>query len=101
MDAVPGLGVEPLPAMRPLVADRLPFLTHPGWLSQPGVHTAREDRPRARVPPAVGTMDLMAFVAHWGLALAFSAVLLEQYGFPVLAATILVAGGALAADGTM
>jgi membrane protein DedA with SNARE-associated domain/rhodanese-related sulfurtransferase len=46
-------------------------------------------------------MDLMAFVAHWGLALAFSAVLLEQYGFPVLAATILVAGGALAADGTM
>lgn len=46
-------------------------------------------------------MNLIAFVAHWGLALAFVAVLLEQYGLPVLAATILVAAGALAGDGLM
>jgi membrane protein DedA with SNARE-associated domain/rhodanese-related sulfurtransferase len=46
-------------------------------------------------------MELMAFVAKWGLALAFTSVLLEQYGLPVLAATILVAAGALADDGLM
>ena len=46
-------------------------------------------------------MDLLDLLAHWGLALVFGSVLLEQVGFPLPAAPILVASGALAAGEIM
>lgn len=46
-------------------------------------------------------MDLIAQLAAWGVPLVFAAVLLEQSGLPVPAPPILVAAGALAADGAM
>ena len=46
-------------------------------------------------------MDLLDLLARWGLALVFGSVLLEQVGFPLPAAPILVASGALAASEIM
>lgn len=46
-------------------------------------------------------MDLLDLLARWGLALVFGSVLLEQVGFPLPAAPILVASGALAAGEIM
>lgn len=44
-------------------------------------------------------MDPLGLFGHWGLALVFGSVLLEQGGLPVPAAPILLAAGALADDG--
>jgi membrane protein DedA with SNARE-associated domain/rhodanese-related sulfurtransferase len=46
-------------------------------------------------------MDLLDLLSRWGLALVFGSVLLEQSGFPLPAAPILVASGALTARDMM
>ena len=46
-------------------------------------------------------MDPLDLLARWGVALVFASVLAEQAGLPFPAAPVLVAAGALAADGTM
>ena len=46
-------------------------------------------------------MDPMVLLAQGGVALVFAAVLLEQSGLPVPAAPVLVAAGALAAEGAL
>jgi membrane protein DedA with SNARE-associated domain/rhodanese-related sulfurtransferase len=46
-------------------------------------------------------MDLVELLTRWDVLLVFSAVLLEQGGFPLPAAPILVSAGALAQTGVM
>ncbi len=46
-------------------------------------------------------MDLTALLAQWGIPLVIAAVLLEQGGLPLPAPPLLVAAGALAANGAM
>jgi membrane protein DedA with SNARE-associated domain/rhodanese-related sulfurtransferase len=46
-------------------------------------------------------MDLLALLTRWGILLVFGSVLLEHGGFPIPAAPLLVAAGALAEAGAM
>jgi len=46
-------------------------------------------------------MDIVAILQHWGFALVFGAVLLEQSGLPLPAAPLLVVAGALSMQGPM
>jgi membrane protein DedA with SNARE-associated domain/rhodanese-related sulfurtransferase len=46
-------------------------------------------------------MDFVTLLIEWGVPLVFAAVVLEQIGLPLPAPPILVAAGALAADGAM
>jgi membrane protein DedA with SNARE-associated domain/rhodanese-related sulfurtransferase len=46
-------------------------------------------------------MDLTAILNHWGFALVFGAVLLEQAGLPLPSAPLLVAAGALSVEGSL
>jgi membrane protein DedA with SNARE-associated domain len=46
-------------------------------------------------------VQFMAFVAQWGLALAFGTVFLDQLGIPAFAATILIAAGAVADESSL
>ena len=47
------------------------------------------------------TQDLVSLVSHYGLAVVFISVLVEQLGLPVPAIPVLVVAGALAADGKL
>lgn len=46
-------------------------------------------------------MDIVAILEHWGFALVFGAVLLEQAGLPLPSAPLLVVAGALSMQGPM
>jgi membrane protein DedA with SNARE-associated domain/rhodanese-related sulfurtransferase len=46
-------------------------------------------------------MDLTAILNHWGFALVFAAVLLEQAGLPLPSAPLLVVAGALSVEGSL